>query len=76
GQPQFMPTSYLKYAVDFEGDGHRNIGTSVPDTLASIANYLGKKGWQHNRDWGFGVSIPGAVSCAQEGPDLAKPLSH
>lgn len=76
GQPQFMPTSYLKYAVDFDGDGHRNIWTSVPDTLASIANFLVKKGWQRDRDWGFEVSIPDAVSCAQEGPDLAKPLSH
>lgn len=76
GQPQFMPTSYLKYAVDFDGDGHRNIWTSVPDTLASIANYLVKKGWQRNRDWGFEVTIPAAVSCAQEGPDIAQPLSH
>ncbi|MCP4127306.1 MAG: lytic murein transglycosylase, partial [Gammaproteobacteria bacterium] len=40
GQPQFMPSSYLKYAVDFDGDGHSNIWSSVPDTLASIANYL------------------------------------
>ncbi|UWU14160.1 lytic murein transglycosylase [Rhizobium sullae] len=76
GQPQFMPTSYLKYAVDFDGDGHRNIWTSVPDTLASIASYLVEKGWQRNRDWGFEVTIPATVSCAQEGPDLAKPLSH
>ncbi|WP_416065091.1 lytic murein transglycosylase [Rhizobium sp. ZK1] len=76
GQPQFMPTSYLKYAVDFDGDGHRNIWTSVPDTLASIANFLAKKGWQRDRDWGVEVTIPQAVSCAQEGPDLAKPLSH
>ncbi len=76
GQPQFMPTSYLKYAVDFDGDGHRNIWTSVPDTLASIANFLVKKGWQRDRDWGFEVTIPQAVSCAQEGPDLAKPLSQ
>jgi lytic murein transglycosylase len=76
GQPQFMPTSYLKYAVDFDGDGHRNIWTSVPDTLASIANFLVQKGWQRDRDWGFEVTIPEAVSCAQEGPDLAKPLSQ
>jgi hypothetical protein len=48
----------------------------VPDTLASIANYLAKKGWERGRDWGFEVSIPDTVSCAQEGPDLAKPLSH
>ncbi|MEZ2130125.1 MULTISPECIES: lytic murein transglycosylase [unclassified Sinorhizobium] len=76
GQPQFMPTSYLKYAVDIDGDGHRNIWTSVPDTLGSIANYMSSKGWQRNRDWGFEVTIPDNVSCAQEGPDLAKPLSH
>ena len=76
GQPQFMPTSYLKYAVDFDGDGHRNIWTSVPDTLASIANYLVQKGWQRGRSWGYEVAIPQAVSCAQEGPDLAKPISH
>ncbi len=75
GQPQFMPSSYLKYAVDFDGDGHRNIWTSVPDTLASIANYLVKKGWKPGRGWGYEVTIPENVSCAQEGPDLAKPLS-
>jgi len=73
GQPQFMPTNYLKYAVDFDGDGHRNIWTSVPDTLASIANYLVQKGWQRGRSWGYEVTIPQAVSCAQ---DLAKPISH
>lgn len=76
GQPQFMPSSYLKYAVDFDGDGHRDIWNSVPDALASIANYLSKRGWQRDRDWGFEVSIPDNVSCAQEGPDLAKPVSQ
>ncbi len=75
GQPQFMPSSYLKYAVDFDGDGHRDIWNSVPDALASIANYLSKRGWQRNRDWGFEVSIPDNVSCAQEGPDLARPVA-
>jgi lytic murein transglycosylase len=76
GQPQFMPTNYLKYAVDFDGDGHRNIWTSVPDTLASIANYMVQKGWQRGRGWGYEVTIPQNVSCAQEGPDLAKPVSQ
>jgi lytic murein transglycosylase len=76
GQPQFMPTSYLKYAVDFDGDGHRNIWTSVPDTLASIANFLVKKGWQRDRGWGYEVTIPDSVSCAQEGPDLGKPIGQ
>ena len=75
GQPQFMPSSYLKHAVDFDGDGHRDIWNSVPDSLASIANYLSREGWQTGRDWGFEVTIPGNVTCAQEGPDLAKPVS-
>jgi lytic murein transglycosylase len=75
GQPQFMPTSYLKYAVDFDKDGHPDIWNSVPDSLASIAHYLQQEGWQRGRDWGFEASIPANVSCAQEGPDLAKPIS-
>ncbi|MDK1383945.1 lytic murein transglycosylase [Sinorhizobium sp. 8-89] len=75
GQPQFLPSSFLKYAVDFDGDGRRDIWNSVPDSLASIANYLSKKGWQGGRDWGFEVLIPEGVSCAQEGPDLARPIT-
>ncbi|MBP2236001.1 lytic murein transglycosylase [Sinorhizobium kostiense] len=75
GQPQFLPSSFLKYAVDFDGDGRRDIWSSVPDSLASVANYLSEKGWQSGRDWGFEVSIPATVSCAQEGPDLARPIA-
>jgi len=74
GQPQFLPSSYLRYAVDFDGDGRANIWTSVPDTLASIANYLSEYGWEKGRDWGFEVRIPDSVSCAQEGPDRAQPI--
>jgi lytic murein transglycosylase len=74
GQPQFMPSSYLKYAVDFDGDGTKDIWNSVPDALGSIANYLVIKGWQRGRGWGYEVTIPEKVSCAQEGPDLAQPL--
>ncbi len=76
GQPQFMPTSFLQYAVDFDGDGRRDIWASEPDALASIANYLAKKGWQRGRDWGYEAKIPADVSCAQEGPDLAKPIKQ
>ena len=45
GQPQFMPTSYLSYAVDFDGDGKRDIWTNRGDVFASIANYLARSGW-------------------------------
>src|ERR1700731_518228 len=58
GQAQFMPSSYLKYAVDFDGDGHADIWTNVPDVLGSIANYLGKSGWQAGLPWGFEVVVP------------------
>ncbi len=74
GQPQFLPSSYLKYAVDFDGDRRADIWNSVPDTLASIANYLARHGWQKGRDWGFEARIPTSVSCAQEGPDKARPM--
>jgi lytic murein transglycosylase len=72
GQPQFMPSSYLKYAVDFDGDGKRDIWNSAPDTLASIANYLVQYGWQKGRGWGAEVALPIGVSCALEGPDQGK----
>lgn len=69
GQPQFLPSKFLRYAVDFDGDGQRDIWRSVPDTLASIANYLREHGWQPGRDWGFESRIPGDVACSLEGPD-------
>jgi membrane-bound lytic murein transglycosylase B len=58
GQPQFLPSSYLKYAVDFDGDGTADIWNSVPDVLASIANYLRQSGWQPKLPWGFEVTAP------------------
>ena len=76
GQPQFLPSSYLDSAVDFDGDGRADIWNSVPDTLASIANYLAKQGWQTGRDWGFEASIPANFSCAMEGPDRARTIAN
>ena len=58
GQPQFMPSSFYEYAVDFTGDGRRDIWTSVPDVLASIANYMARSGWQRGLPWGFEVALP------------------
>src|SRR5258708_28759828 len=51
GQTQFMPSSYVKYAVDFDGNGHRDLLRSVPDVLASTANFLAGYGWQKGKDW-------------------------
>ena len=75
GQPQFLPTSFLKYAVDFDGDGRSDIWNSDADTLASIANYLAAHGWVKGRDWGFEVTVPANISCALEGPDRGKRIS-
>ncbi|MBA5777606.1 lytic murein transglycosylase [Stappia sp. F7233] len=58
GQTQFMPTTYRRLAVDFDGDGRRDLVESVPDALASTANYLRKAGWQPGAPWGYEVRIP------------------
>ncbi|MBT0957739.1 lytic murein transglycosylase [Alphaproteobacteria bacterium KMM 3653] len=75
GQPQFMPSNFLKYAVDGSGDRRADIWQSEADTIASIANYLAKHGWVKGRDWGFEVSVPASVSCTLEGPDQGKAIS-
>jgi len=56
GQTQFLPSSYLKYAVDYDGNGHRDLIHSVPDVLASTANYLRGYGWQRGQPWGEGTA--------------------
>lgn len=61
GQTQFIPTTYNAFAVDFDGDGHRNIWTSVPDALASTANYLKKSGWNTGHTWGYEVVLPAGL---------------
>ncbi|RDE10486.1 lytic murein transglycosylase [Pelagibacterium lacus] len=58
GHTQFMPTSFVAYAVDFNGDGRRNIWTSIPDALASTANYLREHGWRAGETWGYEVQLP------------------
>jgi membrane-bound lytic murein transglycosylase B len=58
GQTQFMPSSYLKHAEDFDGDGNRDIWRSTPDVLASIANYLKAYGWKADETWGREVRLP------------------
>jgi lytic murein transglycosylase len=56
GQTQFLPSSYLKYAVDYDGGGRRDLIRSVPDVLASTANYLKGYGWQPHQPWGEGTA--------------------
>jgi membrane-bound lytic murein transglycosylase B len=58
GHTQFIPTSYLSFAVDWTGDGVRDIWNSKEDALASTANYLAKAGWKSDRPWGWEVTLP------------------
>ncbi|WP_407071711.1 lytic murein transglycosylase [Rhizobium sp. LCM 4573] len=58
GHTQFIPTSYLLYAVDADGNGRRDIWNSVPDALATSANLLAKNGWQTGKTWGYEAAIP------------------
>jgi membrane-bound lytic murein transglycosylase B len=58
GQTQFMPSSFLEYAVDFDGGGKRDIWTNAPDAIGSTANYLAKHGWKPDQPWGFEVILP------------------
>ena len=73
GQPQFMPSSYLRYAVDFDGNGRRDIWTSTADVLGSIANYLARSGWRPGRAWGQKVIMPAELQAP--GRDAKRPLS-
>ncbi|MCE2574653.1 lytic transglycosylase domain-containing protein [Komagataeibacter sp. FNDCR2] len=67
GQPQFMPSAYLKYAVDIDGDGRRDIWHSIPDIFGSIAAYLAGSGWVGGESWGQQVSVPDSVAQSELG---------
>ncbi|MBI3516647.1 MAG: lytic murein transglycosylase [Proteobacteria bacterium] len=75
GQSQFMPSSFLRYAVDHDGDGKRDIWSDGPDLFASIANYLAKSGWHANETWGRAVILPPGFDRSLASLDVAKPAS-
>jgi lytic murein transglycosylase len=58
GHTQFMPSTFQRVAVDFDGDGKRDLIGSIPDALASVANYLKGAGWQRDQPWGYEVRLP------------------
>jgi membrane-bound lytic murein transglycosylase B len=74
GQPQFMPTSYLRLAVDFDGDGRRDIWNSKPDVLGSIANFLARSGWRMGQPWGQPIRLPAGMTAA--GREARRPLAE
>jgi lytic murein transglycosylase len=76
GLPQFMPSDYLKYAVDFDGDGRADIWNSVPDALASAAKQLIGEGWQPGVHWAYEVHPPHDVDCTTGVPENTLPIGE
>lgn len=76
GQTQFMPSSFLDYAVDYDLDGDKDIWNSLPDVFASIANYLQANGWQGDERWGRKVRLPEDFDLSQEDINGFYPLGH
>ena len=76
GHTQFMPSTYRRIAVDFDGDGRRDLVGSVPDALASTANYLKRSGWRTGEPWGYEVRVPAGVDTAMSGRTSRRPLSY
>ncbi|MHA1523351.1 MAG: lytic murein transglycosylase [Alphaproteobacteria bacterium] len=75
GHTQFIPTTYLAYAVDFDGDGRRDIWDSEADALASAANYLKKAGWKTGQTWGYEVVLPRGFNFSLTGRKKRRALS-
>jgi len=75
GQPQFLPSSWLKYAVDYDGDGRKDIWNSKPDVFASIANYMKLNGWRAGQPWAIYVKTPANFDHKLEGKSTVKPVS-
>lgn len=67
GHTQFMPSTFERLAVDFDGDGRADLMDSAPDALASTANYLARAGWQSDQPWGFEVKLPRGFNTSAEG---------
>lgn len=76
GHTQFMPSDFQKHAVDHNGDGKRDIWSTIPDAFASTANYLNAEGWQAGKTWGYEVHQVSTLDCTQEGPWQGKPVSY
>src|SRR3990170_119180 len=76
GYTQFLPSDFEKYAVDFDGDGRRDIWNSIPDALASTGNSLRSQGWDGAQSWGYEVKLPKGFDCTEQGPDKARPIAE
>jgi lytic murein transglycosylase len=76
GQTQFLPSSFLAYAVDADGDGRRDIWGSVADVLASTANYLARAGWRAGEPWGAEVQLPPGFDVSRAAVSVRKPTAQ
>lgn len=76
GHTQFMPSTYARIAVDGDGDGRRDLVASIPDALASTANYLKRAGWRTGEPWGMEVRVPAGFAVNQAGRTQRRPLSE
>jgi lytic murein transglycosylase len=76
GQTQFLPSNFLAYAVDADGDGRRDIWGSMPDVMASTANFLASSGWQVRQPWGLEVRLPPGFDYARADADVRQPTSQ
>jgi len=76
GGPQFMPSSFLEYAVDYDGDGRRDIWNSRGDVLASIANYIRGLGWRGGQSWGQDVLLPNGFNPGFAGLNARRPTGE
>jgi len=76
GHTQFMPSTFERLAVDFDGDGKRDLMDNTTDALASTANFLAKAGWQSGRPWGIEVSLPKGFSADGESRKTKRPMSE
>lgn len=76
GQLQFLPMHYLEYAVDFDGDGRRDLIRSAPDALASAANYMAKLGWRRGQPWLQEVRVPPNLPWDQADLEVEHPRSQ
>jgi membrane-bound lytic murein transglycosylase B len=74
GQSQFMPTSFLRFAADGDGDGREDIWGNTADVFASAANFLARSGWQGDQTWGRPVRIPASFNAGLAGARTRKPL--
>jgi lytic murein transglycosylase len=74
GHPQILPSGFYKYAVDMDGDGKRDIWSSVPDALGTIANHLVELGWQRGQRWAYEVRVPPNTDCTIAQPEVKQPL--